>query len=325
MPEINEEEQQDFSQITVADVFEKKVEFQTLPEVERERLINEYRESLPTPEDRFLSREFGYAPEGMHGGKGRDGSPVRVKPWEEFKQDILHKAKSNKSSEVDKIREQNAAMQKQIEEMAALVKMQTTTSLASEEERIDTKLQELTTNGIYEKEDFQLYNNLLKRKEELEQRKKITLPEPREQRREITEYKYSPAEREAIDDFKASHKDFVSTIIESKSYSDTFDDHVALATRRRPDLTPKEILAYAKKSMEDMYPNVFKTNNVFMNNYTPPQSNNFIKKQEASKIVFENLSDTDKRIIIGSARNYPGKTYQEVAETLFGHLLKKNK
>lgn len=311
------QQEQDFSQVTINDVFEKKIEFTSLPKDHRTRLIEEYRESLPTPEDRFLAKEFGYSPEGMHGGKDRDGNAIKIKPWEEFKQDIIHKAKSSSSSEIRSLREQNATIQRQMEEMAALVKMQVNGNLQSEEEILANRIQQARDDL-----DFTAYDQLIAKKFELEQRKSQVITTPQKDK---PEYVLTLAEREAMEDFRYINKDFLGIVSNDTQVYKTFDDSIKLVSKSRPELSPKEVLAAAKKSTEDLHSTIFKpTNNVYMNNqYNSTPTNNFIQKKEEPKIVYDNLSPSDQRWVNGALRNYPGKTHQQVAEQLFASVLNK--
>jgi hypothetical protein len=321
------QENQEPVQITVNDVLEKKVDYFVLPKEQRDSLLEEYQKTLPKGS---IAREFGYAPPEMFGGKDRHGNPVKPKTKEEFEQDFINKAKYGNNTELTKTKEELAAIKKQMDEMAALVKLQTNSHLQSEEEKINLRLQELTTNGLYEEKDFNLYNQLLKRKDELEQKKsQFTASEPKIEKVEPRQIiQYTPEEQEAISDFKYSNKDFVGAVSNNNQLLNSFDDFTKSIAKNRPELSPGEILVLAKESTERTFPNFFNNNkqNVFMNNqYATTSSNSFQKKTEATRIVFENLTPSDQKFIQGTARNYPGKSYQQVAELLFGKYVQQSK
>jgi len=309
------------SQPTVNDILENKVEYFSLPKDERDRLLQEYQTTIP--ED-SLTKKLGlhYAPPQMFGGKDRQGNSVKPKSFEEFEQDTINKVKYNNSnnSENFKAKEELAAIKKQMEEMSALVKVQTSNQLQSEEETLAYQIQQARDEN-----DFDAYDKLIDKRSKLQQVKSKF--EPIEPTKEIPSIQYTPKEQAAIQDFKYIHKDFIATTSNNSQIRNSFDDFTKIIARNKPELSPQEILESAKKSTEEMFPNFFtKSNNVFMNNQysSAPANNTFQKKPEAPKLIFENLSPSDQKFIEGACRNYPGKTPQQVAETLFAKYQPKN-
>lgn len=306
--------------VSVNDVLEKKIDYFTLPKDERDRLLQDYQKTLP--ED-SLTKKLGinYAPPEMFGGKDRQGNPVRPKSLEEFEQDIINKIKYSKNDNGDaaKTKEELIAVKKQMEEMSALVKMQANSHLQGEEERLAQQIQQAKDDY-----NFDLYDELISKKNDLQQRKsQFTPPEQKQEKVEPqVRPQYTQQEADAIQDFKYAHKDFVQTVSGNSQILTSFDDFTKSIARNRPDLHPKEILDLAKESTERMFSNFFtKQNNVFMNNqYAGNNSNNntFQKKAEAPKLSFERLSPSDQKFIEGTARDYPGKSYQQVTEIVFG-------
>lgn len=319
----NQEPQAEQQPVSVADVLEKKVDYFSLPKDERDRLLNDYQKTIP---DDSLTKKLGkkYAPPEMFGGKDRQGNPVRPKSLDEFEQDIINQIKYGKNDNDDaiKTKEELASVRKQMEEMTAMVKMQASNHLQNEEERLSQQI-------LQAKEDynFDLYDELVSKRNDLRQKKsQFTPPEPKNERVEQPIRQYTQQEQDAISDFKSSHKDFVETAKGNDGISKFFDDVTIAAARNNPRLSPSEILTFAKKSTEDMYPNFFtKPNNVFMNSQYPANSSNsFQKKAEAPKLSYENLSASDQKFIEGAARNHPGKNYQQVTEMVFGKYQPKN-
>lgn len=310
----NLQEPEQVPQISVDDVLEKKVDYHALPKDERDRLLYEYQKTLP--ED-SLTRKLGlnYAPPEMFGGKDRHGNLVKPKSLEEFEQDIINKVKYGRNDNESAKTKELAEVKKQVEEMAALFKMQASTQLQSEEERLTSQIQQARDEG-----DFDVYDKLIAKRSDLQQKQSQFTPDQKETKIEIKQpIQYTSEETEAIQDFRYSNKDFVQTVASNSQITRSFDDFAMSIAKNRSDLSPKEILAFAKESTERMFPNFFtKQNNVFMNNqYSATSNNSFQKKPETSKLVFENLSPKDQRFVTGEARNHPGKSYQQIAELLF--------
>lgn len=312
--EVSDQEGED---ITVTDILEKKVKFFSLPSEQRDYLKNQWKNSLTSEEDKLLA-DSGWSPEEMFGGKDRYGNPVKWKNKEEFKRDFIDNKKTSYKSELDRTREEMAAMKTQMEEMAKLVKIQTSNTLRNEEEELKIKIAQAK-----EDYDFETYDKLLARKQEIENQKQLFVKKEPEKQvyQEPAPVQLTFEEQEAVANFRRENIDFAENLMAKNQSAIEHFDKILVATRNaRPDLSPAQLLNIAKRSTEETFSNIYsnKQHNKFMNTQTSqPNNANFIKKPSAPKIVFDNLSPRDKHFVNGALRNYPGMTPQQVAEQIF--------
>jgi hypothetical protein len=321
--EIIDSELDDSNITKVEDVMEGKINYFDLPKQERDRLLSEYQNSLP--ED-SIARKEGYAPPQMFGGKDRFGNPIKAKTIEEFEADFHNRKKGNSRDELGKTKEELAEIKKQMSEMRDMLKMQTNNSLANEEEKINYKINELKSNGIYTDEDFDLYNKLNKRKSQIELEKN-QFNKPVEQPKQLI-HQFNDDELNEINNFRESNLEFSNKLGLSPLARAKFDQVAAATYAADPSLNSQDILFIAKNAVEKSFPNIFqlpKKNNTFMNTQyqTPNNANTVQKKVESPKINYDSLSPSDKHFINGELRNNPGMTSQQVAEKLFARLVKK--
>lgn len=330
--EINELQEEDSVQdsneeseniANVEDIMEGNVNYFDLPKSERDRLLSEYQQSLP--ED-SIARKNGYAPPQMFGGKDRSGNPIQAKTIEEFERDFLNKTKSNSRSDLEKTKEELAEIKQQMSDMREMLKMQTNNSLVNEEEKINYKLNELKSNGIYTEEDFELYNNLINKKKEIDSQKN-NFNKPIELVNKPVN-QFSEEEINEINSFRQSNLEFSDKLGQNPLAMSKFDQVAAATYKADPTLNPQDIMFIAKNAVEKSFPNIFQTpkkNNNFMNTqYQSPNNSNIIQKEvKTPKVNFDSLSPADKHFVNGELRNNPGLTQQQVADKLFGKLIKK--
>lgn len=313
--EINQENLQEQQPISLNEVLEEKVNFFSLPKEEKQRLQNEYYQTLPE-EDREEFRSNGYTPKQMFGGKDRYGNDVAWKTPEEFKRDVIEpKKRRNYTNELSNTKEALSKVQSELEHMKRLMELQTNHSLESRERELQNKIEEARYNG-----DFDAYDKLKQQQLDLS-KQKVSLENQIPSTQEGPQY--TKEEIRAIESFSEEHKEFRDFLKSNLELREVFDDNVKLIikTPRYKNLSPKEILDMAKRQTEVLYPefgakpkvNVF-TNNQYSSQSTP----SIAKKNEPNKISYkyENLDYFSRKMIDGALSQYPGKTPQQVLDIL---------
>lgn len=301
-------------EIQLNDVLEKKVDFHSLPKEEKERLQNNYIDTQIPEEDRELARKEGYTPPEMFRGLDKYGNPVQAKTWDQFKHGYLEKRETKR----DPRKEEYEQMKREMAEMKELLRLQASNSFQSEEDKINSQIQEARDSG-----DFDAYDRLVLKRNDLVQKKVSVAPKEVKKEPEVT---FTPEEQEAMFEFRLSNKEFTQTLGSDDEILYSFDSQVASIARTRPDLKPHEILALAKTRTERVFPDKFTNKKTFMNTQYNNNSTFTPEKKESPKIVFDNLSLSDKLMVESAFKQPPYSrmaSKQEVAEAIFSKYLNK--
>lgn len=296
------------------DVKAGKINYQELPGSIKAKIKQEAYEAAPE-DKKYLWDDYNYVPPELYKGFDKHGRKVQGYDLDGF-EDLIRRGKVVKKTKIEE----------DVENLTNLVKEQNKTIITQQERDIDKRLSEAKENV-----DFEAYEKLLSEKQDLKFQKLQLDKRPEaqsEKRAANVASQYSLDEQVAIEVFGGNpeNKTFIDLMQRNKEMEKEFDRAAYSLKSRNPDAPLDQIAMAAKTIVENKF-NLNKQQRPMSRNIIQSEQRTNIASKPTQRLSYATLSDRDKKWVNSEARSgkpkYSGKSLDDVANIVYGHLLKK--